>query len=149
MNENLQTVVTSVNNILNDTNKSSITENVVERLVSFGYVPTDADAWMIAYSIKGTMNHVLNEINRLTVPEGLSEVVVDMICGEVLNVKFLSGQLDMNSLDLDGMIQSVKEGDTQVNFSAEGSDEAKLKNLLSWLIQGKGCDLLCYRKMRW
>lgn len=149
MNENLQTVVTSVNSILNDTNRNSITENVVERLVSFGYVPTDADAWVIAYSIKGTVNHVLNEINHQTVPEGLSEVVVDMVCGEVLNAKFLSGQLDMDSLDLDGMIQSVKEGDTQVNFSAEGSDEAKLKNLLSWLIQGKGCDLLCYRKMRW
>ena len=149
MNENLQTVVTSVNNILNDTNRNSITENVVERLVSFGYVPTDADAWVIAYSIKGTVNHVLNEINRQTVPESLSEVVVDMVCGEMLNAKFLSGQLDMDSLDLDGMIQSVKEGDTQVNFSAEGSDEIKLKNLLSWLIQGKGCDLLCYRKMRW
>ncbi len=149
MNENLQTVVTSVNNILNDTNQSSITENVVERLVSFGYIPTDADSWVIAYSIKGTVNHILNEINHLTVPEGLTEVVVDMICGEVLNAKFLSGQLEMGSLDLDGMIQSVKEGDTTVNFSAEGSDEAKLKNLLSWLIQGKGCDLLCYRKMRW
>lgn len=149
MNENIQTVVNSVNNILKDTNKSSITEDVMNRLVSFGYVPTDADSWVIAYSIKGTVNHVLNEINRQTVPEGLNEVVVDMICGEVLNAKFLSGQLDMNSLDLDGMIQSVKEGDTQVNFSAEGSDETKLKNLLSWLIQGKGCDLLCYRKMRW
>ena len=149
MNENLQTVVDSVNKILNDTNQSSIAENVVERLVSFGCVPTDADSWMIAYSIKGTTNHVLNEINHLTVPEGLTEVVVDMICGEVLNAKFLSGQLNMNSLDLDGMIQSVKEGDTTVNFNAEGSDEAKLKNLLSWLIQGKGCDLVCYRRMRW
>ena len=149
MNENLQTVVNSVNAILKDTNFDSITENVVNRLVSFGYVPTDADSWMIAYSIKGTVNHVLNEINHKTVPVGLLEVVVDMVCGEVLNAKFLSGQLDMNSLDLDGMIQSVKEGDTTVNFSAEGSDEVKLKNLLSWLIQGKGCDLLCYRKMRW
>ena len=149
MNENLQTVVNSVNSILNDTNFDSITENVVERLVSFGYTPVDSDSWVIAYSIKGTVNHVLNEINHQTVPEGLFEVVVDMICGEVLNAKFLSGQLDMVSLDLDGMIQSVKEGDTQVNFSAEGSDEAKLKNLLSWLMQGKGCDLLCYRKMRW
>jgi hypothetical protein len=72
-----------------------------------------------------------------------------MICGEVLNAKFLSGQLELDALDLDGMIQSVKEGDTTVSFSAEGSDEAKLKGLLSWLIQGKGCDLLCYRRMRW
>ena len=149
MNEDLQTVVTSVNSILKDTNLTPVVEAVVERLVSFGYIPTDADTWVIAYSTKGTVNHVLNEINRLTVPDGLTEVVVDMICGEVLNAKFLSGQLDMVSLDLDGIIQSVKQGDTQVNFSAEGSDEVKLKGLLSWLIQGKGCDLLCYRRMRW
>jgi hypothetical protein len=149
MNENLQTVVTSVNNILNDTNLIVFTENVINRLVSFGYDPTEDDTWMIAYTMKGTVNHVLNEINHMKVPAELNEVVVDMICGEVLNAKFLSGQLDMTSLDLDGMIQSVKEGDTQVNFSAEGSDEAKLKGLLNWLIQGKGCDLLCFRKMRW
>ena len=149
MNENIQTVIDSVNEILNDANLNTIAEAVVNRLVSFGYVPTENDAWMIAYSIKGTVNHVLNEINHKTVPEGLFEVVVDMVCGEVLNAKFLSGQLDMTSLDLDGIVQSVTEGDTTVTFSTEGTDEAKLKGLLSWLIQGKGSDLLCYRKMRW
>lgn len=149
MNENLQTVVDSVNDILNDTNLEPVVKDVVQRLVSFSYQSTDADAWMIAYTVKGTMNHVLNETNQTKVPEGLFEVVVDMICGEFLNAKFLSGQLELTALDLDGMIQSVKEGDTQVSFSAEGSDETKLKGLLSWLIQGKGCDLLCYRKMRW
>ena len=149
MNENLQAVVDSVNNILNDTNQNTMTETVVERLVSFGYVPTDADAWMIAFSIQKTVNHVLNQINHQTVPVELFELVVDMICGEVLNAKFLSGQLELTNLDLDGMIQSVQEGDTKVDFSADGSDEAKLKGLLNWLIQGKGCDLLCYRKMRW
>lgn len=149
MNENLQTVVTSVNTIMNDTNLNTMTESVVERLVSFGFVPTDEDAWLIAYSTKGTVNHVLNQINHQTVPNGLFEVVVDMICGEVLNAKFLSGQLVLDNLDLDGMVQSVTEGDTTVSFSAEGSDESKLKGLLSWLIQGKGCDFLCYRKMRW
>ena len=149
MNENLQTVVTSVNNILKDTNLTTMVEPVVERLVSFGYTPTEEDAWMIGFTTKGTVNHVLNEINHKTVPDGLREVVVDMICGEVLNVKFTSGQLEMTNLDLDGMIQSVAEGDTTVSFSAEGSDESKLKGLLSWLIQGKGSDLLCYRRMRW
>lgn len=149
MNENLQTVVNSVNNILKDTNLITFTEAVVNRLVSFGYTPTEEDAWVIAYTTKGTVNHVLNEINHIKVPDGLFEVVVDMVCGEVLNAKFLSGQLELDSLDLDGMIQSVQEGDTTVSFKAEGSDEVKLNNLLSWLMQGKGCDLLCYRKMRW
>lgn len=149
MNENLQAVVTSVNNILNDTNLNTITEKVVNRLVSFGYDPTNEDDWMIAFTIQKSVNHVLNEINHSTVPNGLVELVVDMICGELLNAKFLSGQLNLAELDLDGMIQSVQEGDTTVSFSTEGSDEAKLKGLLSWLIQGKGCDLLCYRRMRW
>jgi len=149
MNETVQTVVDSVNKILNDTNLTTFTEAVDKRLVSFGYTPTEEDAWMIAFTVKGTVNHVLNEINHKTVPDGLFEVVVDMICGEVLNAKFLSGQLDLTCLDLDGMIQSVSQGDTSVSFSAEGSDEAKLKGLLSWLIHGKEGDLICYRKMRW
>ena len=149
MNENIQTVIDSVNNILNDTNLNTMTEDVVKRLVSFGYEPTEEDAWMIAFTVKGTVNHVLNEINHLKVPDELHEVVVDMICGEVLNSKFRSGQLDLEGLDLNGMIQSVTEGDTTVSFSAEGSDESKLISLLTWLIQGKGSDLLCYRRMRW
>ena len=149
MNENLQTVIDSVNTILDDTNLNIMVGDVVNRLVSFGYDPTEGDTWLITFSMQKTIDHVLNEINHKTVPEGLHKVVVDMVCGEVMNTKFLSGQLDLTALDLDGMIQSVKEGDTTVNFSAEGSDEAKLKGLLSWLIQGKGSDLLCYRKMRW
>ena len=149
MNSAFQAVITSVNNILNDTNLETMTETVVERLVSLGYTPTDEDTWMIAFSVQKTTNHVLNQINHKTIPEGLVEIVVDMICGEFLNSKFLSGQLDLTSLDLDGMIQSVSQGDTSVSFSAEGSDESKLKGLLSWLIHGKEGDLICYRKMQW
>lgn len=149
MNSGFQTVIDSVNKILNDTNLNAMTELVVDRLVSLGYIPLEEDSWVLAYTTKGTVYRVLNEINHAKVPEGLLKVVVDMICGEFLNSKFMSGQLDLNGLDLDGMIQSVTEGDTSVTFSAESSDEAKLKGLLSWLMHGKEGDLLCYRKMRW
>ena len=149
MNNTFQAVATSVNNILNDTNLTTVTEIVVERLVSLGYTPTDEDTWVIAFSMQKTVNHVLKQINHTTIPEGVAETVVDMICGEFLNAKFLSGQLDLTGLDLDGMIQSVSQGDTSVSFSAEASDETKLKGLLSWLIHGKEGDLICYRKMQW
>lgn len=149
INENLQTVVDSVNNILNDTNMADTVESVILRLVSFGYEPTEDDAWVIAYSIKGTVNHILNETNQKVIPDGLFEIAVDMACGEMLNAKLLSGQLDITGLDLSGMVQSVKEGDTQVTFSEAESDEAKFKELLSWVIRGKGSDLICYRRMRW
>lgn len=149
MNNGFQTVIDSVNNILNDTNLNAMTELVVDRLVSLGYTPVDEDSWVIAFSAQKTINHVLNVTNCSEVPNGLTHVVVDMICGEFLNSKFMSGQLDLEGLDVDGMIQSVQQGDTSVTFSAEGSDEAKLKGLLSWLMNGKEGDLLCYRKMRW
>ena len=144
-----QAVIDSVNDILKDTDLKTVVETTVGRLVSLGYEPTHEDVWVIAYNTKGVVNHVLNKINHSVIPERLTEVVVDMICGEVLNAKFLSGQLELETLNLDGMIQSVTEGDATVSFNADGSDESKLKGLLSWLIQGKGSDLLCYRKMRW
>ena len=149
MSENLQAVVTSVNDILNDTNLSSLTSVVTGRLVYLGYSPTVTDGWLIAYAMQKSVNHVLNQINHQTVPDGLREIVVDMICGEILQGKFLSGQLNMDGLDLSGIVNSVNMGDTSVSFSTEGSDEAKLQELLRWMIQGKGCDLLCYRKLRW
>lgn len=149
MKEELQTVVNSVNKLLIDDNLADVVDSTVQRLSSFGYTPTEEDSWLIAFAMQKTVNRVLNEINHKTIPEGLIEVVVDMVCGEILNTKFQSGQLELTGLDLDGIVQSVKAGDTQVNFSAEGSDESKLTALLNWLIQGKGSDLLCYRRMRW
>ncbi len=149
MNEELQTVLTKIQSILNDTDLDKLIETILQRLVSFGCTPTKDDVFSIAYGIQKVQNHILNVTNQAVVPDGLFELNVDMVCGEVLNGKFLSGQLDLTALDLDGMIQSVKEGDTQVNFSAEGSDETKAQELFRWLMQGKGSDLLCYRKMRW
>ena len=104
---------------------------------------------MIAFTIKGTMNHVLNEINHKTVPDGLFEVVVDMICGEVLKVKYQAGELDVDMVNMDGIVESVQQGDTTVKFATTESGGNNIDGLFEWLINGKGCDLLCYRKMRW
>ena len=149
MNEDLQTVVSAVIAILKDTNMDPMVNAVVNRLVSFGYTPTEADAGIIAFSIQKAANHVLNETNQPVIPDGMMEITVDMACGEVLNVKFLSGQLTFGDLDLTGIVESIREGDTQVTFGKSGSAEEKVKDLISWLIAGKGCDFLCFRKMRW
>jgi hypothetical protein len=149
MSENIQAVMTSVNKILNDTDLNKMVEPICERLVSFGYIPTEEDAWMIAFTMQKTTNHILNQINRSTIPDGLFEVAVDMVCGEVLNAKFLCGRLELTSLDFSGAIQSVSEGDTTVTFGADGSDESKARELFAWLMGGKGCDLLCYRRIKW
>ena len=148
-NEAIQTVVTSVTDLLKDSNQHDTVDSVVQRLLSFGYEVTDVDVWMIAFTMQKVTNQILNEINHPFIPDGLKEVFVDKVCGEFLMVKRDTGTLILSNLDLDGVIQSIKEGDTSVTFSAEGSDEAKLNELLSWLMHGKEGDLLCFRRMRW
>ena len=145
----IQTIVTSVTTILKDSNQADTVDSVIRRLLSFGYEVTDGDAWTIAFTMQKVTNQILNETNQPFVPDGLIEVFVDMVCGEFMTVKYDIGSLNLSTLDLDGAIQSVKEGDTTVTFSASGSPEVKFKELLSWLMHGKEGDLLCYRKLRW
>lgn len=142
-------IVTSVTSILKDSNQADTVDSVIRRLLSFGYEVIDVDAWTIAFTMQKITNQILNEINHPFIPEGLNEMFVDKVCGEFLTVKYDTGSLNLSTLDLDGVIQSVKEGDTTVTFGASGSPEVKFKELLSWLMRGKEGDLSCYRKMRW
>ena len=149
MNEELQAVLNKIQNILNDTNLNRLIETVLQRLVSFGCTPTKDDVFSIAFGIQKVQNHIRNVTNQEIIPDGLFEVTVDMVCGEVLNGLYLSGKLELDNLDLDGIVKSVSEGDTSVTFEANGQGEDKFRQLVAWLMDGKGCDLLCYRKMRW
>lgn len=149
MNEELQTVLIKIQSVLNDTNLNSFIESVLQRLVSFGCTPTKDDVFSIAFGIQKVQNHIFNQTNQEVLPNGLIEVAIDMVCGEVLFGKYLSGKLEMDNLDFDGIVKSVSEGDTSVTFDANGQDEEKFRQLVEWLMKGKGCDLLCYRKMRW
>lgn len=149
MNEELQTVLTKIQSVLNDTNLNGLIESVLQRLVSFGCTPTKDDVFSIAFGIQKVQNHTLNQTNQEKIPDGLFEVAVDMVCGEVLLGNYLSGKLEMDNLDFDGIVKTVSEGDTSVTFADGGQDEEKFRQLVEWLIKGKGCDLLCYRKMRW
>lgn len=144
-----QAIIDKIITILNDTSLEDTVTAVINRLVSFGYTPVEEDSFSISFSITKSKNYILNDINHATVPDGLFEVYVDMSVGEFMNVELLTGQLKIDNLDLDGIISSVSEGDTTVSFNAEGSDESKVKSLISWLMRGKGCDLSCYRKIRW
>ena len=145
----IQTIVTSVTNILKDSTAADTVDSVIRRLLSFGYDVSDVDAWMIAFTMQKVTSQILNETNQSFIPDGLMELFVDRVCGEFLMVKRDTGSLNLSEMDIGNAIQSVKEGDTTVTFSTEGSDETKLNELLSWLMHGKEGDLLCYRRMRW
>lgn len=148
-NNTYQAIIDKIITILNDTSLEDTVTAVINRLVSFGYTPVEEDEFAIAFSISKAKNCILNDINHASVPDGLFEVLVDMSVGEFLNAILLTGKLNLDSLDLDGTIASISEGDTTVSFNVDGSDESKVKSLISWLIGGKGCDLSCYRRIRW
>jgi len=76
-------------------------------------------------------------------------VAVDRVVGEFLFGKNQSGELNIESLDLDGAVTSIKEGDTSVTFASGLSDAEKFTTLISWLMSEGESDFVCYRKLKW
>lgn len=127
----------------------SLIEAVLNRLDSFGYEVTESEAWAVGFAMQKAANTIRNECNVNDIPEGLTQVYVDMACGDFLYAKKQTGQLTLGDLDLSGAVTSIKEGDTQVSFDAAGSDSDKLDSFLNALMNGGKDELVCYRRIRW
>lgn len=144
-----QTVIDAVNAILNDSSLEDYTEDVINRLLSFGLTPAVTDAFALAFSMQKAKNHVLNLTNQNEIPDGMRQIFIDMCCGEYMNAKHLSGDISLSHLELDSILQSVHMGDTTVNFGGDSSGEGKLSSLIAYLMNGEGWDFLRYRKLMW
>ncbi|MGL5514386.1 MAG: hypothetical protein ACRDBM_14290 [Sporomusa sp.] len=121
-------------------------DDVIERLLSFGYTVTAADEWVLNYCIEKVTQHIKNNCNVAKVPDGLRYVAIDMICGEFLYGKKASGQ--SVGLDFEGVVKSVKEGDTTVTFNDSDSAEDKYDALVSYLMHTE-TDFATFRRLRW
>lgn len=129
--------------------ESSLTESVLKRLDSFGYTLSEADVYAIAFSVQKVEDSIKNDCNVSEIPEGLMNIAVDMVCGEMLGTLYRTGKLSLDGLDLDGAIASVSAGDTSVSFDNAMSDDGKFTTLVQ-LLQGVGRgEFACYRKIRW
>ena len=141
----ISTLTEAITNIY----ESSLTETVLKRLDSFGYVPAESDAFVIGFSIEKIEQTIKNECNLDELSEGLIHIAVDMVCGEILSTKHRTGQLELSSLDLDGALASVDVGGASVSFDNNTSDESKLNALILALRNvGRG-EFACYRRIRW
>ena len=145
MNEPISTLTEAITNIY----ESGLTELVLRRLDSFGYAATEADAFCIAFSVQKIENSIKNDCNVAEVPEGLTSIAVDMVCGEVLGVLYRSGKLLLDELDLDGAIASVSAGGTSVSFDNSTSDVGRFTSLLQLLQNGGRGEFACYRTLKW
>jgi len=125
-------------------------DDVKKRLESFGYIVTDADAWVLDFIIKKVENHIKNQCNTSTVPEELHEIAIDMVVGEFLLNKKSRGQLE--GFDLEAAVKQIHEGDTSVTFAiGDGSKtpEERLDELILYLMNyGKG-KFASYRCIKW
>ena len=124
-------------------------DDVKKRLESFGYEVTEADAWVLDFIIKKVENHIKNQCNTSTVPEGLYEIAVDMAVGEFLLGKKNIGQL--TGFDLDAAIKSIQEGDTNITYAfGNGSmtPEERLNQLIDYLMHPEA-DFVSYRCLKW
>ena len=143
--ETITTLTEAISKII----ESSLTELVLKRLGSFGYEPTEDDVFAIGFSVQKVEQTIKNDCNVTEVPEGLTSIAVDMVCGEFLSTKYRTGQLVLSSLDLDGALASVNVGGASVSFDNNTSDDSKLNTLVSLLVNSGRGEFACYRKIKW
>lgn len=150
----LTPIIESIVKIINKEEvEEEFIEKILQRLISFGYKPSEADSWMITFCMQKVENHIKNSCNISEIPDGLKEIEIDRICGEFLFSKKQSGQLNANNgFDVEMTIKQVQAGDTNVTFAVgEGSEtlEAKLNTLISYLMNYGEGDFVCYRQIKW
>lgn len=139
--------------IQNTMSNSSLTEPffraVLQRLISLGYKLKENDDWILCFAMQGVENHIKTSCNVTSIPDELSNVAVDRVCGEFLFTKKQTGQLTIDGLDLTGAIASISEGDTSVTFVSGATDDDRFNLLVNYLMtKGEG-DFVCYRKLKW
>ena len=150
MDEMIQKILANIPNIMvNSSLSESFCEGVLKRLVSFGYMLKEKDVWGICFAMQKVENDIKNSCNTTGIPDGLFNIAIDMVCGEVLFAKKQTGKLKLDELDLNGAIASIHEGDVTIQFASGMSDEEKFDSLLNHLLHSGENNLVCYRRLKW
>lgn len=127
---------------------ADISTSVTARLKELGYTVTDDDTAMITYITNQVEQEIKNRCNITAIPDALQYVEVDMICGELLDLKNSSGAL-ASVFDMAAAEKSISEGDTSVTYSDEDSLATKIGKIIVWL-KTHGIDgLIEFRRVRW
>lgn len=124
-------------------------EAVIKRLSDFGYSVTNDDKWLVSFCVQKVAEHITNACNTPLIPNGLFFTAVDRVCGEFLYSKNQTGTLEIENLDLGGIVTQIHEGDTTIQFANGASDQEKFNLLVNSLISKGEGDLVCYRKIKW
>ena len=128
-------------------------EKVIARLDSFGYTVTEKDMPTLVFEIEKVTWTVKNDCNVSEIPEGLTHIAIDMVCGHFLQTKKTTSPADLSDLiDFDSaVIKEITAGDTKTVWENSGaqSSEQRYDAFCDYLINYGRDEFSCYRRLRW
>lgn len=90
---------------------------------------------------------ILNYCNLKRLPPELENNVIKSVCGEMLRIKKLSGEVA--GISLAAAVSSLSEGDVSFSFDSSISPEKRLDAVIDSLIASQQKNLNSFRKLRW
>ncbi len=120
---------------------------VIERLRGFGYDAIDTDMLLLDYLCQKVRQDILNYCNIPELPKELHYRYIDAVVSEFLSMKLLNGGLP-NIQEIAQAINSIKEGDTQINYGNSAEYEKAMFSALNNL-QLKESELNKFRCLSW
>lgn len=126
--------------------------DAIQRLATYGYEVTEADKFALNFVIQKVEHHIKNSCNIPSIPEGLYQIAIDMVCGHFLFEKKAVSADSLKGFNLDSAIKSIQEGDTNITFAiGEGSNtpEQRLDAFINYLMTYGEKEFVTYRCMVW
>ena len=128
--------------------KTTLIEEIKNRLTSLGYTVADEDDKSIEFLINKVEQNIKHWCNIDEVPDCLKYVVIERVCGEFLLEKASFNQLDETLVN--SLVKSTKIGDTEINYQVGATTpldilRSQCKNMTSYGLS----DLKAHRRLAW
>lgn len=120
-------------------------DNVYKLVTAYtGYAIPDTDKPIIEYMMKNETQSICNLCNVAEIPDELAHIAYERAAGQYLAAKLkeIAGEDGVN------VVTSVKEGDTQVQFSGK-SNADRLNELIGTLTRDRMGEILRFRRLVW
>lgn len=122
-------------------------EEVIQRLKSLNYTVVQTDEFALQFIIDKVEQDIKNKTNQDEVPSELHFVFIDRVCGEFLR-SMMAYKL-MSDEQIDSLVASIKEGDTNISFDVNSSPQAKFDAYTKYLANSGSNDFAKFRRFVW
>lgn len=122
-------------------------EQVIDRLKSLNYTVVQTDEFALQFIIDKVEQDIKNKTNLSEVPSELHFVFIDRVCGEFLR-SMMASKL-MSDEQIDSVVASIKEGDTNISFDVNSSPQAKFDAYTKYLANSGNDDFAKFRRFVW